>query len=487
MYTSKLEKLVRRIQHKYEYFRGTNAEMVTVLLADKYYQRKLIHAVISSLVSLVGLTIVFVTPIDSIIVFLGLAITVYGAFETIRSLITCSAERRFLGTSSNEFKIEFEKREQLLIKDTEYISISELAPPASESKLGFQRCVEIACGEVAFASTNFDDAITSSPSIPFSIERRSGNFFSSKEETRYHQLRYLYAAIKSNERTTNDTKVRLTSSLDDMLNSTQLEVTDYFKGLVTSEAYRSRVLFKNSEGRIDRCSDGTEWFPRSNGVSKHELASYPISGISGHIGTTPFALSADGKPMFARQKKKNAIGGGRLVFRGSGSMDFKDLDADPDQNDFFKTIKHSMARELVEETNKALSLAESKLIIGEKAIVEIREMILMSGFFRWVDRCGKPEFLGVVRLPEDIKINDFDGYEVGYHDFLEEISPLKSSKDVISLYNQIKSQTKYPVALSTLMAFRRVAEICSYDLTNSKEQLRIKQQLLDALNLVNEK
>ena len=37
----------------------------------------------------------------------------------------------------------------------------------------------------------------------------------------------------------------------------------------------------------------------------------------------------------------------------------------------------------------------------EKFFPEVRRNTMVTGFFRWIDRCGKPEFVGITRA-EDV-------------------------------------------------------------------------------------
>lgn len=69
---------------------------------------------------------------------------------------------------------------------------------------------------------------------------------------------------------------------------------------------------------------------------------------------------------------------------GSGSIDFKDYSK---LKTFNQTIKDAMTRELKEENslNKTDFSAETKIL----------------GFFRWIKRGGKPEFVGITKISCD--------------------------------------------------------------------------------------
>ncbi len=68
---------------------------------------------------------------------------------------------------------------------------------------------------------------------------------------------------------------------------------------------------------------------------------------------------------------------------GSGSADARDII----DTDFQRTIIHAMERELQEES-----------MANKDQSHDFQTMIL--GFYRWVSRGGKPEFVGITKLPE---------------------------------------------------------------------------------------
>lgn len=62
------------------------------------------------------------------------------------------------------------------------------------------------------------------------------------------------------------------------------------------------------------------------------------------------------------------------------------------KNDFIETIKHAMKRELREESSKN-NLSKDVSEIGETKLL---------GFFRWVNKGGKPEFVGITKCSLDL-------------------------------------------------------------------------------------
>lgn len=105
------------------------------------------------------------------------------------------------------------------------------------------------------------------------------------------------------------------------------------------------------------------------------------SQMNNHIGCSTIGITADGYMLLWRQGEKTQFNRGRLVPTGSGSCNPSDLAG----HNFSATIIRAMERELREESTP------------ERKEGEYKTKIL--GFFRWIQRGGKPEFIGITRLP----------------------------------------------------------------------------------------
>lgn len=467
-----------RLRRAREHFKGLAGDAGFAFLYHPAYRRDIVIGILSFLIALLSFALAWsaASPV-------GLLVAVAGfAFATWELRSAWQTRRRITGIPEGGAVVTRALTHVRAVGDYD-LPIASLEPDQTEAALGFVRHNARSCPDTAFASAEIDDQLSQAVSIGMSSRQVTGEFVSTDEDQRDHQLSYLYHKTHSNTRTTNEAKVRLVSALDRLADTVQLERTDYFRSLMTAEAFRSELVIRYANGSIFRHSNGTRWFPASEQGGVPHLMRHPVAGISGHIGTTPFALSADGYPMFASQDPLSAQSAKALVMRGSGSMDWADLRAAGDGIGFAGVVAQSVAREMVEETNSRLR-NRNVLFPGRAELIRrIREAIVLTGFFRWVDRAGKPEFICAVRLPDQVNLTDFDNYEVTYHPIIEQIGPMHTDKDVIALWQMIADHEDQLVGLSTLMAIRRAAEICGYGVGSSDHQRTIKAKLLAALGL----
>ncbi len=127
-----------------------------------------------------------------------------------------------------------------------------------------------------------------------------------------------------------------------------------------------RSLMVDSHGRLRR-------------LAENDLANV--------IGVSTLALTEDGRVVLVRQGPAALSSPGQLAPSGSGSLDLRDvgrLRRTRAEGSLTEVLVRGMARELSEEVN--LRAHESG-----------RTVVL--GYFRWLDRGGKPEYVGVTLLP----------------------------------------------------------------------------------------
>jgi hypothetical protein len=120
-----------------------------------------------------------------------------------------------------------------------------------------------------------------------------------------------------------------------------------------------------------------------------------------------------------------------------------------------------MAREVAEETGMTAHMKQ------------IKDNTLVTGFFRWVDRCGKPEFVGVTRAGsvEFAKYQSIDGDEViGFEEIPVTIDRLE---DFIEVLKYIRDND-INVALSSLMALYRLVVVARYNRSGNMTETQRK-------------
>ena len=74
-----------------------------------------------------------------------------------------------------------------------------------------------------------------------------------------------------------------------------------------------------------------------------------------------------------------------------------------------------MAREFCEEASARAAYRRIGIRTRDQRIADAASRMLVTGFFRWVNRCGKPEFIGASRTrfrytelpPDDFEVTAF--------------------------------------------------------------------------------
>jgi hypothetical protein len=112
------------------------------------------------------------------------------------------------------------------------------------------------------------------------------------------------------------------------------------------------------------------------------------SVVNNEIGISTIAITSDNYLIIWTQNRVAQSSNGLLVPTGSGSCDW----ADKTSNNFSQVIKNAMKRELWEESG-ATKICKKYNEIGETIIL---------GYFRWLAKAGKPEFVGLTKVNSDL-------------------------------------------------------------------------------------
>lgn len=108
------------------------------------------------------------------------------------------------------------------------------------------------------------------------------------------------------------------------------------------------------------------------------------SPMNNNIGVSVLAITKDNYMVIRKQGTKTQQSNNKYIPTGSGSCNWLDIE----DNDFINTIKHAMIRELCEENGLDVKDTYNKN----------KDNLKILGFFRWLQRGGKPEFVGVIKL-----------------------------------------------------------------------------------------
>ena len=157
----------------------------------------------------------------------------------------------------------------------------------------------------------------------------------------------------------------------------RLGCTDYYALLCSNYLFGWRVLDRatgalNLDGSLLPYGEGGRLLPLSE------------SRLANAIGVSTLALTKDRRLVLAWQQPEGEAGpGGLAAPAGSGSVDLVDVDDIPPGAKLTDFISSAMRRELMEESH----LSPSHL--GKTRVL---------GYFRWLNRGGKPEYVGLTEL-----------------------------------------------------------------------------------------
>ena len=115
----------------------------------------------------------------------------------------------------------------------------------------------------------------------------------------------------------------------------------------------------------------------------------------------------------------------------------------------------------------------------QSEILEIASKTIITGFFRWVDRCGNPEFVGISKLNLSASDIPGDDYEVtknteDTHIFKKEVRKLSDFEDFKNTL--INGDNK--VSLSFLVALNRLVTIAAY----KNPRIDAERKIFDKVN-----
>ncbi|AKL95037.1 hypothetical protein CACET_c15880 [Clostridium aceticum] len=245
-----------------------------------------------------------------------------------------------------------------------------------------------------------------------------------------YQLRYSLANKKV---FINEKKLCLSSDIDFKKQEVVCHKGGYFDSFLTNEI--STKLLQDHEEYI--LFKGRELFP-INLKDRNNLTLYEITKarMNNHIGISTIGFTNDNYLIIWKQNQRTQINSDLFVPTGSGSCDLKDLQS----NDFNQVIINAMQRELWEESGKDL-LSKSYKDVGTTKIL---------GFFRWIRRGGKPEFVGITKLnisSHDMKPNCNEVVDTTFNRSEENEFYIANINEIPSVIDDIKRNKRLSIPL----------------------------------------
>ncbi|MBI1214977.1 MAG: hypothetical protein GC185_04055 [Alphaproteobacteria bacterium] len=347
--------------------------------------------------------------------------------------------------------------------------MSHVLPPHEEDALGFANPLigTGLCRESPLVSSGVDDKLMLRDAVPFFIDEEEKCYIRSR-----HQLRYIAIRVANKrEHTTNGVKLAMQDMADALSGERPVTVRKsyYFDALLTAEAFRSRIFRNNITGEKEVYTDLTTYFPvrqerggDSQGVRLREDFFYKVSG---HIGITTLLVTENRRVAMLHQGETKAIGSRTVTLGGSGSLDFAEIERSGNATDLRKVVMHGMAREMSEETGM------------QDWFESILHNTMLTGFFRWIDRCGKPEFVGITRAGDVpfSRSQSIDGDEVVKYDEIP--VTINTLKDFHKVLDYVRDNN-INLALSSLMALHRMTVIADYADGQATEEQRAVHRIV---------
>jgi len=160
--------------------------------------------------------------------------------------------------------------------------------------------------------------------------------------------------------------------------SVALSRTDYFSMLCTNYMTDWRIRDRQTGSVL---LDGSSLIMDED----HRLLSLAESELANGIGVSTLAFTTDHRIVLIGQHRLAQSSADQLAPAGSGSMDARDVRwmRSGQREELKLIVAHAMRRELCEECN---------LGPGELGLTEV------LGYFRWLNKGGKPEYTGVTQL-----------------------------------------------------------------------------------------
>lgn len=347
--------------------------------------------------------------------------------------------------------------------DEQSFLMSGVYPPVVEEMLGFHYPSALIgmTRESPLVSPTFDDTLMLKKKIPYRLDTREARYIRSR-----HQIRYIAIRVADKlQHTTNGVKLALNGMADTLISDwpVPLRKSYYFDALLTAEAFRSRIFRTNLKGEKEVFTDLSTYFPvykeMIDGREGVRFVNDFHEQVSGHIGITSLILTENKKVAMLFQGSNKAVGSRSVSLGGSGSLDYGDMERAGDTDDLLQVIAEGMAREAAEETGM------------NEWVGDIKRNMLITGFFRWIDRCGKPEFVGVVRscsIPFAAR-QSIDGDEV--IGFEEVPVTVEKMEDFIEVMRYIRDN-EINLSLSSLMALYRLVVIARYNIPTATDTQR---------------
>lgn len=209
----------------------------------------------------------------------------------------------------------------------------------------------------------------------------------------------------------------------------------YFHSFLTNELVTRILESRGTHPQI--LYRGSEHFPAfSRNDGRSLLKRVDQSFMANHVGISTVVYTSDGQLVLWRQSGGAQQSRDLLAPTGSGSCDWDDWSR-PSRSDSLKAlVSKAMEREFREESHPLESALRG---------IAIRTEIL--GYFRWVRRGGKPEFVGISRIEAPFSRLKPNIVEVDAPDFVRLVYPASNSTQLRASITELLASERLSVPL----------------------------------------
>ena len=172
----------------------------------------------------------------------------------------------------------------------------------------------------------------------------------------------------------------------------KIHKTCYFDSYLTN-IIPGQVLTRNRDKEVMASALEAGWLPFTAEGEERRLRATGECAMANEPGVTTLCIKENDTIILWRQNHLAQCSTGQLVASGSGSANWGDCRKylhDPDKNGLRKAVRRGMERELWEESVGMRGVSDRKFYKN----LDTR----ITGYFRWLKKGGKAEFVGVSRL-----------------------------------------------------------------------------------------
>lgn len=258
----------------------------------------------------------------------------------------------------------------------------------------------------------------------------------------------------------NEKKACLATDINIGSNEVELFQGSYFHSFLTNEM-TTRIIESVGSNPVPKFG-GPDMFPcDQNSAGQYILKHIADSGMGNHIGISTLVHTSDGQLVMWRQSGSSQQNRDQLVPAGSGSCDWQDWEHCRESGSLLKFISFAMKRELVEEST------ERGMQLGSK---ELETKVL--GFFRWVNRGGKPEFVGLSKLSLPASALKANVSEVDDPDHLQTVFPARNMDQLRACTEELVGRKNISIPL--WMCLRSLEDAIDMDESSIAQFLSIE-------------